>query len=418
MSNVYNTGNPNNSTFKHCSGGHIVSYGSGAITYTNPPTSQAQAGKLLFDQTCSSCHGSQANGVAPNGQASIGPNLQGVGAATVDFWITTGRMPAVNVKAIEAERKPPVLTNAQALQVAAYINSLDPAVPAVPTPHLNAADVSDGADLFSLNCAACHTITGAGDALAFGTNAPTLHNKRVTPQQIVEAIRIGPANMPRFSGNLSDAQVRDVVAYVTQNIQHPVEPGRCRPRAAWARWPRASSPCSSASAGWCSSASGSESARERRRTTNRRAPRCRCRSRPSMIRTCGDAARNPERVEAIVGGIFVLAIVFIAGFGVAYWQNWNPWILGGTIGAGLFLLGFGLTAWGKYLMPQGPFVEERHVLASSDRGTRLDVGGAGRADGGGGQAPQAAGRPLRPGRRHLRHRRHVPAPSLPGPAAG
>jgi ubiquinol-cytochrome c reductase cytochrome c subunit len=225
VSNVYNTGNPNNSTFKHCSGGHIVSYGSGAITYTNPPTAQAQAGKLLYDQTCSSCHGSQANGVAPNGQASIGPNLQGVGTATVDFWITTGRMPAVNVKAIEAERKPPVLTNAQALQVAAYINSLDPAVPAVPTPHLNAADVSDGADLFSLNCAACHTITGAGDALAFGTNAPTLNNKRVTPQQIAEAIRIGPANMPRFSGNLSDAQVRDVVAYVTQNIQHPVNPG-------------------------------------------------------------------------------------------------------------------------------------------------------------------------------------------------
>ena len=48
--------------------------------------------------------------MAPNGQASIGPNLQGVGTATVDFWITTGRMPAVNVKAIEAERKPPVLT--------------------------------------------------------------------------------------------------------------------------------------------------------------------------------------------------------------------------------------------------------------------------------------------------------------------
>ena len=66
-----------------------------------------------------------------------------------------------------------------------------------------------------------------------------------------------------------------------------------------------------------------------------------------------------------MGGIFVLAIVFIAGFGAAYWQNWDPWILGGTIGAGLFLLGFGLTAWGKYLMPQGPFVEERHVLASS-----------------------------------------------------
>jgi ubiquinol-cytochrome c reductase cytochrome c subunit len=225
VSNVYNTGNPNNSTFKHCRGGHVVSYGSDAITYANPPPYLAQAGQLLFDQTCSSCHGSQANGVAPNGQAAIGPNLQGVGTATIDFWITTGRMPAVNVKAIEAERKPPRLTNAQALEVAAYINSLDPSVPAVPTPHLNGADVSDGADLFSLNCAACHTITGAGDALAFGTNAPTLNNKNVTPQQIAEAMRIGPANMPRFSGNLTDAQVRDVVAYVTQNIQHPVNPG-------------------------------------------------------------------------------------------------------------------------------------------------------------------------------------------------
>ena len=40
-------------------------------------------------------------------------------------------------------------------------------------------------------------------------------------------------------------------------------------------------------------------------------------------------------------------------------------MLGGTLGAGMFFLGFGLTAWGKYLMPQGPFVEERHVLAST-----------------------------------------------------
>ncbi|HWE67710.1 MAG TPA: Rieske 2Fe-2S domain-containing protein [Acidimicrobiales bacterium] len=80
----------------------------------------------------------------------------------------------------------------------------------------------------------------------------------------------------------------------------------------------------------------------------------------------GDAARNPARVEGIIAFIFVLAIIMLAGFGAAYWQNWNPWILGGTMGAGLFFLGFGLTAWGKYLMPQGPFVEERHVLAGTD----------------------------------------------------
>jgi ubiquinol-cytochrome c reductase iron-sulfur subunit len=79
----------------------------------------------------------------------------------------------------------------------------------------------------------------------------------------------------------------------------------------------------------------------------------------------GDAAKNPRRTEGIVAVIFLLAIVFMGAFGAAYTQNWNPWVLGGTLGAGLFLLGFGLTAWGKYLMPQGPFVEERHVLASS-----------------------------------------------------
>jgi len=109
--------------------------------------------------------------------------------------------------------------------VAAYVNSLDPAAPAVPTVNLKGANVSVGADLFQLNCAACHTITGAGDALAFGTNAPSLQDRQVTAQQVAEAMRIGPANMPRFSGNLSDNQVRDVVAYVTEKIQHPSNPG-------------------------------------------------------------------------------------------------------------------------------------------------------------------------------------------------
>jgi ubiquinol-cytochrome c reductase iron-sulfur subunit len=80
----------------------------------------------------------------------------------------------------------------------------------------------------------------------------------------------------------------------------------------------------------------------------------------------GDMAQHPRRIEAIVGALFLLAIVMMGGFAAAYWEAWNPWILGATMGGGLFLLGFGLTAWGKYLMPQGPFVEERHPLRSTD----------------------------------------------------
>jgi ubiquinol-cytochrome c reductase iron-sulfur subunit len=79
----------------------------------------------------------------------------------------------------------------------------------------------------------------------------------------------------------------------------------------------------------------------------------------------GDAAKNPERTEGIIAIILFLAIVFFGVAGAAYWQNWSDWIFGGALGIGLFALGFGLTAWGKYLMPQGPFVEERHTLAST-----------------------------------------------------
>ena len=36
----------------------------------------------------------------------------------------------------------------------------------------------------------------------------------------------------------------------------------------------------------------------------------------------------------------------------------------------MLLVGAGITAWGKYLMPRGPFVEERHVLASAPEDAR------------------------------------------------
>jgi len=220
-----NAGNPFLSSDRLCINGHLISYGNQSITYANPPRAFIDAGRLLFAQACSSCHGNRANGVGPLGQPSIGPNLVGVGAATIDFWVVTGRMPAADVRAVQAVRRTTRLTPLQALELAAWVNSLDPAVPAVPYPHLQGADQSAGLNLFSLNCAACHTIEGSGDALAFGTVAPSLQVKNLTAQQVAEAIRTGPANMPRFSGNLTDAQVADIVSYVTGRLQQPTNPG-------------------------------------------------------------------------------------------------------------------------------------------------------------------------------------------------
>jgi len=212
-----NTGSPQGSSRVTCVNGRIVSYGNSAITYKALPRSYISVGESLFEQNCSSCHLADAQG----GPAA--PSLIGVGPATVTLWVSTGLMPAATPLTTQAEPKPPRLTGRQAQEIAAFITSLSPAAPFVPSVNLKAANVAEGASLFALNCAACHTITGAGDELAYGTNALSLHSQ--TPTQVAEAIRTGPANMPVFSGNLSDSQVRDIVAYVTGHIQHPTNPG-------------------------------------------------------------------------------------------------------------------------------------------------------------------------------------------------
>jgi ubiquinol-cytochrome c reductase cytochrome c subunit len=84
--------------------------------------------------------------------------------------------------------------------------------------------VAEGFSLFALNCAPCHTITGAGDALADGIQAPPLHG--VTKTMVWEAVRTGPGNMPRFGpGTLSSQQITDVIGYVVKHIERPYSPG-------------------------------------------------------------------------------------------------------------------------------------------------------------------------------------------------
>ena len=77
------------------------------------------------------------------------------------------------------------------------------------------------------------------------------------------------------------------------------------------------------------------------------------------------ASKNPQQVERVIAVCFVLGLVLVAAFGVCFWINAQPWKLGATLGGGMTFLGIGLVAWGKYLMPQGPFVEDRHALANS-----------------------------------------------------
>ena len=189
------------------------------IYYTDLPNSFIAPGQALFAANCSSCHGAEANG-----KIGVAPNLQGLGAGTVDFWVSTGRMPLANLS-VQAIRKPPRFNRIQTLEIAAWVQSLTPGQGTkVPVVNTATADLEAGNTLFTLNCAACHTISGAGDALAEGAFAPSLH--LATPTQVVEAIRSGPGNMPRFGpGNITNTEARDIAAYVTRVLQHPNNAG-------------------------------------------------------------------------------------------------------------------------------------------------------------------------------------------------
>jgi ubiquinol-cytochrome c reductase cytochrome c subunit len=188
------------------------------IDYVQLPKAFIAPGEALFAANCSSCHGPEALGTVR------APNLQGLGAGTVDFWVSTGRMPLAN-SSVQATRKPPRFNRLQTLEIAAFVQSLTPGEGVqVPLVNTNDADLESGGTLFTLNCAACHTITGAGDALMDGAYAPSLH--LATTTQIVEAIRSGPGNMPHFGpGNITNTEARDIAAYVHGVIQHPSDPG-------------------------------------------------------------------------------------------------------------------------------------------------------------------------------------------------
>src|SRR4051812_9410957 len=51
-------------------------------------TPTADRGRVLFQESCSSCHGLDARGVRGRG-----PSLRGVGEQSADFYLRTGRMP-------------------------------------------------------------------------------------------------------------------------------------------------------------------------------------------------------------------------------------------------------------------------------------------------------------------------------------
>lgn len=177
-------------------------------TATVADSDQVALGEALFLANCATCHGINAAGT------ETVPSLIGVGAAAVDFQVSTGRMP-MSANAPQAEVKPPQLDAAQTAALAAYVASLGPG-PAIPTDEMvdpALGDPARGMELFRTNCAQCHNAVGAGGALSDGKYAPSLTN--TTPLHIYQAMLTGPQSMPVFNdANLTPEEKRDIIAYL------------------------------------------------------------------------------------------------------------------------------------------------------------------------------------------------------------
>jgi ubiquinol-cytochrome c reductase iron-sulfur subunit len=77
-------------------------------------------------------------------------------------------------------------------------------------------------------------------------------------------------------------------------------------------------------------------------------------------------AKNPRRAELVVAVLLLIGVAGFCAYGALYWVGGQTQWEGVYLGVGLFGFGFGLSAWGKYLLPRGPFVEDRHPFASSE----------------------------------------------------
>jgi ubiquinol-cytochrome c reductase cytochrome c subunit len=185
-------------------------------------------GKELFGRYCASCHGPDGKGSSgglryggsqarnQTVQVGRGPSLVGVGELAADFYLRTGYMP-LKANGVQPRRSRLLLSEPQIRALIRYVGSLGGG-PRIVHPHPERGDVSEGMHLFRSHCAGCHQIVAQG---GYVTDAVPPALGEATPEQVYQAIRLGPYVMPKFSQKaLSDAQVDSIVRYVLY-AKHP-----------------------------------------------------------------------------------------------------------------------------------------------------------------------------------------------------
>jgi ubiquinol-cytochrome c reductase cytochrome c subunit len=124
----------------------------------------------------------------------------------------------------QPDRKEPLLDRAEMDAVIDYVTSLPGATdePRIPGVDADAGSVQRGMETFTTYCAGCHQVVGQGGVVVQAT-APPLD--RATPEQVAEAVRVGPYVMPRFDEETIDDQALDDLAAYVRYAREPEDPG-------------------------------------------------------------------------------------------------------------------------------------------------------------------------------------------------
>jgi cbb3-type cytochrome c oxidase subunit III len=186
-------------------------------------SADVQNGKTLFQQKCAGCHALAAVGST----ATIGPNLDDAFAESRangfeesaianivhDQIRFPGQYPTAQADSnyLKANMPANLVKGQDADDVAAFVAANAGVNGFTVTQTISG---TNGKDIFKSQCASCHTLADAG---ATGTVGPNLDQLKPPFAIVQNQVIHGGGVMPAFKGKLTDAQIKAVATYVSQN---------------------------------------------------------------------------------------------------------------------------------------------------------------------------------------------------------
>jgi mono/diheme cytochrome c family protein len=184
-------------------------------------------GKQLFSEKCASCH-TLADAKA---QGTIGPNLDDAFSSDKEQGFSEQTMADVVRGQIayadpEGPMTPNLVRGSDADSVALYIAKCAGNPNCGVTAATNApattttgggggkAAAPDGKQIFTSNCASCHTLKAAG---ASGTVGPNLDALKPAESKVETQVTNGGGVMPAFKSTLSPAEIKAVAQFVSSS---------------------------------------------------------------------------------------------------------------------------------------------------------------------------------------------------------